>query len=176
MNLASGGGTESQVDSDERGEALPAKKPVSKLNEKLLQSQNPSLAEEYASNAWAHQTFQPELGGLVCRLPLEAELHRNKSSKLGAMLQKRLQKTNSNTGLPPESFATSSWYFGAQKIIKEQLAKMQQSANANYEIDASKLTPDSFEFLSMYLDNKVRNFRFMRPCQNVNPLPFSSAL
>jgi hypothetical protein len=168
MNLASvarsssGSGPEWQTHSNEGGEVLPPKKTVSKLNEKLLKAQNPSLAEEYASNAWAHKTFQPELGGLVCRLPLEAEVYRNKSSKLGAMLLKTLHQSDSDKSIPPESILTSSWYFGAQKIIEEQLAKIQKNSNANNEIDASKLTPDSFEFLSMYLDNKVRNFRFMR--------------
>jgi hypothetical protein len=163
MNLAAAAGSSSDNSKERpkhthKGGDISRKNIVSKLNEELLKSQNPSLAEEYVSNAWAHKTSQPELGGLVCRLPLEAELHRNKSSKLGVTLRNMLGQSENNSIVSSESISTPIWYRGAQKLIKEQLTKIQKIANDKNEIDASKLTQDTFEFLSMYLDNKVRKF------------------
>jgi hypothetical protein len=51
-------------------------KSVSKKNEKLLAAQNAALAEEYFHGVWAHESAIPEVGGLVCRLPLEAEIYK----------------------------------------------------------------------------------------------------
>lgn len=51
-------------------------KSVSEKNEQLLNSQSAALAEEYLSGVWAHESTIPEVGGLVCRLPLEAEIYR----------------------------------------------------------------------------------------------------
>jgi len=51
-------------------------KSVSAQNEELLNSQSAKLAEEYLNGVWAHESSIPEVGGLVCRLPLEAEIYR----------------------------------------------------------------------------------------------------
>jgi len=58
--------------------ATPSARPksVSKKNEELLNSQNAALAEEYFNGVWAHESPIVECGGLVCRLPLEAEIYR----------------------------------------------------------------------------------------------------
>ena len=53
----------------------PSKKSVAEKNEELLAQQNEKLAEEYRSGVWAHTVGQPEVGGLLCRMPLEAELY-----------------------------------------------------------------------------------------------------
>ena len=37
----------------------------------LLSSQNSVLAEEYLSGVWAHESSIIEVGGLVCRMPLD---------------------------------------------------------------------------------------------------------
>jgi hypothetical protein len=50
-------------------------KSVAAENEVLLAQQNEKLAEEYRSGVWAHTVGQPEVGGLLCRMPLEAELY-----------------------------------------------------------------------------------------------------
>jgi hypothetical protein len=51
-------------------------KSVSKRNEELLSVQNMLLTEEYSrSGAWAHKLAVPEVGRLVCRMPLEAEIY-----------------------------------------------------------------------------------------------------
>lgn len=70
-------------------------KSVSKSNEKLLMKQSKVLAEEYLSDVWAHEAPTVEVGGLLLRLPLEAELFRNQeSSKLGMELQRILNLDN----------------------------------------------------------------------------------
>lgn len=51
------------------------RKSVAVQNEKLLEEQNAQLAEEYKTGIWAHTVPQAEVGGLLCRMPLEAELY-----------------------------------------------------------------------------------------------------
>jgi hypothetical protein len=51
------------------------RKSVAEKNEELLAQQNAKLAEEYRAGVWAHTVGQPEVGGLLCRMPLEAELY-----------------------------------------------------------------------------------------------------
>ena len=43
-------------------------------NEELLKRQNKALANEYKSGVWAHTIPDAEIGGLLCRLPIEIEL------------------------------------------------------------------------------------------------------
>ena len=57
------------------GRKSKTRKPVALQNEKLLEKQNAKLAEEYKTNSWAHTVPQAEVGGLLCRMPLEAELY-----------------------------------------------------------------------------------------------------
>eukprot|EP01082_Thalassiosira_pseudonana_P014876 g13243.t1 g13243 contig8:240664-242395(+) len=64
-------------------------KSVSKRNEELLRGQNVALAEEYLNGVWAHESAVPEVGGLVCRMPLEAEIYRGDSS---SRMHKKLQQ------------------------------------------------------------------------------------
>lgn len=68
-------------------------KSVSKENENLLRSQSDILAEEY-KDIWCHEVALPEVGGLVIRLPLEAEIYKNKEklSILGKELIQTLQE------------------------------------------------------------------------------------
>lgn len=76
-------------------------KSVSKENEDLLRSQSDILAEEY-KDIWCHELSIPEIGGLVIRLPLEAEIYRNKDtlSLLGKDLIKSLDEDDDKEGKP----------------------------------------------------------------------------
>jgi hypothetical protein len=59
-------------------EGLPGEnneKSVATENEALLEQQNKELAEEYRSGIWAHTIGQAEVGALLCRMPIEAELY-----------------------------------------------------------------------------------------------------
>jgi hypothetical protein len=50
------------------------RKSVATANEELLMAQNPELAQEYLEGVWAHETGEPEAGGLLVRMPLEFEM------------------------------------------------------------------------------------------------------
>lgn len=82
-------------------------KSVSKRNERLLDSQNAALAEEYLTGAWAHESPVPEAGGLVCRMPLEAEIYRGDP---GSAVHGRLRKflESEDYGRMEDSVPTSS--------------------------------------------------------------------
>ena len=64
------------------------RKSVAAKNEKLLEEQNAQLAEEYKAGIWAHTIQQAEVGGLLCRMPLEAELYLGDSASGGYWKQK----------------------------------------------------------------------------------------
>ena len=179
MNLAGG-------EDKESGRGKPAeRKSVSKQNEELLKTQNLDLAEEYISKVWVHEAPQPEVGGLVCRLPVEAEIYRNKSSRLGKKLHDRLslddnrgdysdyedrrmvasdeemkemdvEGASAGVSFSPLAAKTVFWYRTAQKLVKEEMSKIQKMANARNEIDASKLSPEALDVLKIYMDNQVR--------------------
>lgn len=81
-------------------------KSVSKENEDLLRSQSDILAEEY-KGIWCHEVTLPEIGGLVVRLPLEAEIFKNKDklSLLGKDLTRSLDDNNGEDG--PSNLSTT---------------------------------------------------------------------
>jgi len=118
---------------------------VSRKNEELLQSQNKELANEYLSGIWAHEVSEPEVGGLVCRLPLEAEIWRSKTrSEIGRKLQDSLTSDESKPG---------AWYKAAQNLIEKELKKMADKAQ-NGKIDPRDLKPDAMELLRMVAENQ----------------------
>ena len=73
-SLIDGGLKTSADDANDDGK-LKKRQSVAEQNEKLLAEQNAKLAEEYRSGVWAHIIGEPEVGGLLCRLPIEAELY-----------------------------------------------------------------------------------------------------
>lgn len=82
-------------------------KSVSKMNEKLLSAQNTALAEEYIHWVWAHESATPEVGGLVCRMPLEVEIYKcSDGSSLHTKLRSLLNSEEYG-GMEEDSFPTS---------------------------------------------------------------------
>jgi len=74
-------------------------KAVAEMNAALLAKQNQKLAEEYRTGVWAHTIGQVEVGGLLCRMPLEAELYMGKNGgfwkeKLNVMLSLEQQSSD----------------------------------------------------------------------------------
>jgi hypothetical protein len=59
---------------DEQEQPQRARTIVAPGNAKLLRLQNEKLYDEYVHGAWAHIS-PPEPGGLMCRLPLPAQIH-----------------------------------------------------------------------------------------------------
>ena len=156
-------------------------KSVSKQNENLLKLQNEKLANEYLSGVWAHEIAEPEVGSLVCRLPLEAELYRiDNRNAIGKKLREQLKSPSSakswknnnensqqdlgptesqinylnSVSFSPLAAQTIHWYKSAQQFIETELHHIVKHAEAG-RIDPSKLSNESTEFLNLYMDNQV---------------------
>ncbi|KAL3756258.1 hypothetical protein ACHAWU_007209 [Discostella pseudostelligera] len=82
-------------------------KSVSEANEQLLTTQNSALAKEYLTGVWAHESAIPEVGGLVCRMPLEVEIYRTSSSDL-SMHRKLMKLLDSEKVVQDEDWTSSS--------------------------------------------------------------------
>lgn len=143
-------------------------------NVELLFTQSDDLGEEYLSGAWAHEAPDIEVGGLVVRLPIEAEIYRGrKKTAIGKVLAKRLDVedegsnassylslgSDSKKSSPNFSFSvvgaqTLLWYKKAQKLIEEEMLKIADGANDQGEIDPKYLAPASLSLLETYIDHQ----------------------
>eukprot|EP00521_Asterionellopsis_glacialis_P006257 CAMPEP_0195281968 /NCGR_PEP_ID=MMETSP0707-20130614/1058_1 /TAXON_ID=33640 /ORGANISM="Asterionellopsis glacialis, Strain CCMP134" /LENGTH=525 /DNA_ID=CAMNT_0040340913 /DNA_START=77 /DNA_END=1654 /DNA_ORIENTATION=- len=95
---------------------------VSKENEKLLQSQNKELAQEYMTGVWAHKTSVPEVGGLIVRLPLEIEIMRNyRHSVIGQKLRQSLDLPEEDTPINIQKKYSSSAFYEEDDTIQDSL-------------------------------------------------------
>lgn len=147
-------------------------------NVELLFSQSDELAEEYLSGAWAHEAPHVEVGGLVIRLPVEAEIYRGGTKSLiGEELLKRMEiedegssgssylslggggGSSSDRKTPELSFSllaaqTLLWYKKAQTLIEEEMVSIANSANENGVVDPKVLSKKASSLLNIYLDNQ----------------------
>eukprot|EP00591_Stephanopyxis_turris_P002313 CAMPEP_0195508638 /NCGR_PEP_ID=MMETSP0794_2-20130614/1794_1 /TAXON_ID=515487 /ORGANISM="Stephanopyxis turris, Strain CCMP 815" /LENGTH=514 /DNA_ID=CAMNT_0040635647 /DNA_START=51 /DNA_END=1595 /DNA_ORIENTATION=+ len=165
--------------SGESSKKQPKRKSVSKLNEQLLESQNEKLAKEYKSEVWAHETAKAEVGGLVCRLPLEAEIYRNKPTDLGRKLHKRLSLSTKDdydedsaitsdslttdmedagysgggVSFSPGAAKTVFWYRAAQTLISNELKKVTSKASPTSEEDERVIDASNLDPASLELLN-----------------------
>jgi len=114
---------------------------VSQGNEKLLQEQNKLLADEYIRGVWAHETPEAEVGGLLCRLPIEAQLSKGVpmggsasegGTEWGKIIASRLEEEaklgleDDETEVAKERFAswsrnTAYLYRVTQKLIEDKI-------------------------------------------------------
>lgn len=152
-------------------------KSVSKANEELLKTQSESLAKEYVNGIWAHVSSFAEIGGLVVRLPLEAEIYRSREKlTIGKELKQRLEtndtdKTSDNKPLlsnnddsstninPDLSFSLTAaqtllWFRKSQTLIDEHMADIAALADDSGQIDPRQLDPGAESLLKIYLDNQ----------------------
>ena len=76
----------------------------------MLSSQNSVLAEEYLSGVWAHESSIIEVGGLVCRMPLEAEIYKNTNLHISERLHALLDSNDysKEDSIPPSISLSSS--------------------------------------------------------------------
>eukprot|EP00534_Pseudo-nitzschia_fraudulenta_P004876 CAMPEP_0201116072 /NCGR_PEP_ID=MMETSP0850-20130426/449_1 /ASSEMBLY_ACC=CAM_ASM_000622 /TAXON_ID=183588 /ORGANISM="Pseudo-nitzschia fraudulenta, Strain WWA7" /LENGTH=523 /DNA_ID=CAMNT_0047380057 /DNA_START=280 /DNA_END=1851 /DNA_ORIENTATION=+ len=124
-------------------------------NEKILESQNKELADEFASGVWAYQTATPEVGGLVVRLPLEVELYRNyRHSIAGSKLRAMLVDDGEGKNTPTDELVMSHWYGRSRDLIESQMKEIADMADEEGQIDATTLAEDYSEMLTLYLDNQ----------------------
>ncbi|MGK3756729.1 MAG: hypothetical protein ACI8RD_009043 [Bacillariaceae sp.] len=151
-----------------KGSSVDRPKSVSKANEDLLKQQSSSLAKEYKDNVWAHESTIAEVGGLVVRLPLEAEIYRNKDRlSIGIELSARLERNENDSDNTPifqnkkiESNKNCSliaaqtllWFRKAQLLIEEEMEKIAGRANERGEINPNSLPLESEDLLKLYID------------------------
>lgn len=120
---------------------------TSKENELLLQTQNEELAKE---EVWAHLIPEPEVGGLILRMPMEAELYWGTGfwkDKLDALLRM-------DTMGPPESLM-AHWFPMAERMLARELKVITSSSSNNSGIINPKdLEPEARILLEQYVDYK----------------------
>jgi hypothetical protein len=126
------------------------KQSVAKENEKLLEEQNEALAKEYKSEVWAHLISEPEVAGLICRMPIEGELYWGTGfwkDKLDALLKM-------DTMGPPETLMVH-WFPMAERMLARELKVITAAASTNGGIlNPKDLEPDARILLEKYLDYK----------------------
>ena len=122
-------------------------KPNNALNEALLAQQNQALADEYRQGVWAHVTTEPEVGGLLARLPLEAQLYYSATANDN-------QKTTSKTN--------TYW----NKQLMQQLEKQQSSSSSNSSSSNSNTLSTSKgckTFMKLFVHQKI-----LPPCKTLS--------
>lgn len=155
-NVKSGGDFDA-VDAS-KGSSIERPTSVSKANEELLEKQSETLAKEYKGGVWAHEAGFAEVGALVVRLPLEAEIYKNKDkSIIGKELETRLQndmEKNVDEPMSPIAAQTFLWYRKAQILIEEEMSVIASRANEKGEIDPTGLPPKTEDLLRLYVNNQ----------------------
>ena len=144
-----------------KGSSIKRPTSVSKANEELLEKQSEALAKEYKGGVWAHESGFAEVGGLVVRLPLEAEIFKNKdNSIIGKELANRLQDDKkisekvADEPISPIAAQTFLWYKKAQALIEEEMYVIASRANAKGEIDPTGLPPQTEDLLKLFMNNQ----------------------
>lgn len=123
-------------------------KSVSKENEVLLEQQNSQLAKEYKEGVWAHLIAEPEVGGLLCRMPIEGELYWGTG-----YWKKRLDTMLSiNTMGPPKS-QMAHWFQMAERMLAREMEVI-TGAGKNGILNPNDLETVSKELLDKYLHYK----------------------
>lgn len=159
-NDAKGSQSPNAVDAS-KGSSNVRPKSVSKANEELLEQQSEILAKEYKEGVWAHEASFAEVGGLVVRMPLEAEIYRNKDKlTIGKELTSLLDNSG---GIGSEALdepiseievQTLNWYKKAQALIKEEMTVIGGLANERGEVDPTGLPSKTESLLKLYLNNQ----------------------
>lgn len=143
-----------------KGSSVERPTSVSKANEELLEQQSEVLAKEYKGGVWAHEASFAEVGGLVVRMPLEAEIYKSKdATMIGKELASLLDNDdarNKNLDEPISmlSAQTFLWYRKAKKLIEEETSIIASKMNARGEIDPAGLPAQTADFVNMLIDNQ----------------------
>ena len=156
------GGKEVKVES--APESNQEREPVAPANEELLKKQNEALYQEYLSGAWAHAAPEPEAGGLVVRLPLQAQLvheMRTDAGEFGGVLRERLiaslptadatDAAETDRLLEQWSSNTVYTYRLADRLITEMLESV-MSKSQNGKVSLGALSPDQQAIVKLYSD------------------------
>ncbi|KAJ1638488.1 hypothetical protein T492DRAFT_943570 [Pavlovales sp. CCMP2436] len=147
---------------------LPERVVVAPRNEALLREQNALLYDEYVNGAWAHESA-PEAGGLMCRLPLQAQLtflmraieQADAEDVWGQRMREKLR-----TELPAEgdeAFATkllgntAYCYRLAEAAVIDTLRDIQERARARGgKLDLSAMKEHERQLIEIYTRTQER--------------------
>ena len=148
---------------EEKDAAEPTRESVAPANEALLKAQNEALFEEYLGGAWAHAAPEPEVGGLLCRMPLQAQLmhlmRTGGGNTWGEKLRERLEKGIPGADDPEErerllkqwSSNTVYMYRLAEGMIGEGLQEIANKASGG-KVSMSMVSEDQRELITLYSD------------------------
>jgi hypothetical protein len=121
----------------EESSKISKRRTVAAQNEALLAKQNQPLAEEYRTGIWAHTIGQAEVGGLLCRMPVEAELYYHGTGywkdKLDIMVQLEPSSSSpSPSPSPPEDTVDGQ---SAASSSFSSLGDKEQEPNTNAKVE-----------------------------------------
>ena len=141
---------------------------VAPENEELLKSQNEALYKEYYGGAWAHESPGVEVGGLVCRLPLQAQLTRLMRSGEGRSVWgdrmreqlladvPRLDSGNATSAEEETARLLAQWsgntvytYRLAERLISECLQSVSNQASDG-KVDIRAVNDEEREMVRLY--------------------------
>ena len=137
------------------------RKAVAPANENLLKRQNEALWTEYLDGAWAHRCPEPEAGGLLVRMPLNAQLAafmRRGEAGLGDRLRKRLLATlptaEGDASSEDERFerwsSNTVFTYRLAESMVEELLEAVASKSQNGKVSLGALDEDMRELISLY--------------------------
>ncbi|KAJ1445957.1 hypothetical protein M885DRAFT_578381 [Pelagophyceae sp. CCMP2097] len=143
-------------DAAPEAETKEARKPTagpSARNSALVEAQSAKLFRELKIGSWAHDVANPEVGGLLLRMPLEMQLVSTPKSYWGS----RLRRFAESDGAAPDDGSVLSemlLYRVAQRFLKQQLQKVAEKAkpdaNGQLTVDARLLTEQERELVEMH--------------------------
>lgn len=141
---------QSNATPDETDEPLS---PTENENALLLQRQNESLAKEYKSGVWAHTVPELEVGGLLCRLPIEAQLYvygeGHWKEKLSTILEVEPLPSSKSSNFDQ----VEHWMELSERMIARELESMTAEAK-NGILNPNDLKEESKDLLVNYVGYK----------------------
>jgi len=140
------------------------RQPVAPKNEELLKEQNEELWNEYINGAWAHPSLV-EVGGLLCRMPVPAQLlyqmrqldSRGARPVLGEQLRQRLMEELPEDTKASEKEALFQTFAGninyvyrvAERMVNERLEFISEQAQGG-RLDPRSLEEADRRLVMMY--------------------------
>lgn len=158
-----------KVTGEDDNETTAEQKPLERIsvapaNEETLKEQNEELWKEYMQGAWAHETSIPEVGGLICRLSMEAQLIRlmradPNCSALAKCLHERLcsqlpsdaESSDAQFQVSLTSWSSNTFFmYRLAERMKIEYDELFRESVVDGVLDVSKQTDELKEFVWMY--------------------------
>lgn len=134
---------------------------VAPRNEELLKAQNEQLYAEYVNGAWAHVS-PPEPGGLMCRMPLQAQImyymrDERAAGPCSLWGERMREKLRAELPTATDVEAQGRWlanteycYRMIEGTVLETMREMQQRARARGSLDSSSMKEHELQLLRLF--------------------------